>query len=56
MERVRVTILVDGGVVQSIDCGDFVDVEVVDFDNLRAEGKSEEERDQIWQAACERAT
>jgi hypothetical protein len=56
MERVRVTILVDGGNVQDVDCGEFVDVEIVDFDNLTAEGKSRDESLAIYQAALVRET
>ena len=40
MEQVRVVIYVEGGNVQAVYAGDFVDVEVVDFDNLEAEGRA----------------
>ena len=32
-EKVRVTIYVEGGVVQHVECPSFVDVKIVDFDN-----------------------
>lgn len=56
MEKVRVSILVEGGVVQEVDAGDFVDVEIVDFDNLEAEGIMAADRQVIWDFACNRAT
>jgi len=32
-EKVRVTIYVEGGVVQHVDSPSFVDVKIIDFDN-----------------------
>jgi hypothetical protein len=32
-EKVRVTIYVEGGVVQHVECPTFVEVTIVDYDN-----------------------
>ncbi len=47
MEQVRVVIYVEGGNVQAVYAGDFVDVEVVDFDNLEAEGRARAVREDL---------
>jgi hypothetical protein len=33
-EQVKVLIIVSGGVVQHVECGSFVDAEVIDYDNV----------------------
>ena len=45
MEKVRVLIVVGGGIVQSIACPDFVEVEIADCDNMEADGMTGEEID-----------
>jgi hypothetical protein len=47
MEKVKVVIYVEGGNVQAVYAGDFVDVEVIDFDNMEAEGRCRAVREGI---------
>lgn len=45
---IKIVIFVDGGNVQGVySTKSNIDVELVDFDNLRAEGKDEDERYRI---------
>ena len=48
MEKVKVVIGVEGGNISAVHAASFVDVQIVDFDNLKAEGKTEAEREAIW--------
>lgn len=48
----KIVIYVDGGNVQGVySTKETVEVELVDFDNLRADGKDYEERDRILDEA-----
>jgi len=52
--RTRVVVFVDGGNVQEVYSNDLgIDVEIVDFDNLEAEGKWSDERHEILDRATE---
>ena len=41
-EKVKVVIYVEGGVVQHVECGDFVEVEIIDYDNESEEISGDE--------------
>jgi hypothetical protein len=50
--QTKIVIHVEGGNVQSVYSSDpTTEVEVVDFDNLRCDGKDSDERDAILEAA-----
>lgn len=51
MEKVRVVIAVEGGNISAVHAGSFVDLHVVNFNNLKAEGKTHAEREAIWAEA-----
>lgn len=51
MEKVRVIIRVEGGNVVAVHAGSFVEVVLVDFDNMRAEGWNEKAREKAWSKA-----
>jgi len=48
MEKVKVVIIVDGGVVQAVHAGPFVEVYLVDLDDARADGANERTLDLIY--------
>ena len=51
----KIVVVVSGGVVNSVyaDC-DVQNVQIVDFDNLKAQGKSEEEEDEFFHNAVDK--
>jgi hypothetical protein len=51
MEKVKVVIAVNGGNVSQVCAASFVEVEIVDFDNMKAEGLSDAECEARWIAA-----
>lgn len=54
-ERVKVVVSVSGGVVQSVQAGPFVDVLVLDYDNLAEGDIAEIEPAESWDAVADQA-
>lgn len=47
-ESVRVIVEVNGGCVSNVVAGDFVDVQVLDWDNLLGDGSTAENTRDTW--------
>jgi hypothetical protein len=51
--KMRVVILVEGGAVQGVYASDSVELEIVDMDDLKEEGKGYAARERILKKAIE---
>jgi hypothetical protein len=52
-EQVRVIVEISGGLVSNIVAGDFVDVQVLDWDNLLGAGSTSQDTRDTWNALSE---